>query len=108
MGLFYFFYFFLTGLCPPPDPNDVPYKSSTIEILLDPIPDLFNVLTIEDDAQKRWSSFRYQVRKDAVSYTMDRLADMETAVALREFFFSSSHSLSKAENKQSSYFTAAL
>lgn len=70
------------GLCPPPDPNDVPYKSSTIEILLDPIPDLFNVLTIEDDAQKRWSSFRYQVRKDAVSYTMDRLADMETAVAL--------------------------
>lgn len=70
------------GLCPPPDPNDVPYKSSTIEILLDPIPDLFNVLTIEDDVQKRWSSFRYQVRKDAVSYTMDRLADMETAVAL--------------------------
>ncbi|XP_029635412.1 twisted gastrulation protein homolog 1-A-like [Octopus sinensis] len=71
------------GLCPPPDPNEVPYKSSSIEILKDPIPDLFNVLTMEEDVLKRWASYHYQVRSDAIHYTMDRLSEMEAGVGMR-------------------------
>ncbi|XP_071092157.1 twisted gastrulation protein homolog 1-A-like [Haliotis cracherodii] len=47
------------GLCPPPDPNMDLYKTSSIERLGDPIPDLFNVLTEIPDFQQRWVTYTY-------------------------------------------------
>lgn len=52
------------GLCPLPDSNDDMGKSSSVEDLQDPIPDLFNVLTEEEDRQQRWTTFTYAVDLD--------------------------------------------
>lgn len=49
------------GMCPLPDPEDSIFRTSAIEILPDPIPELFNVLTEEEDHLKRWTVFRYPV-----------------------------------------------
>lgn len=54
------------GLCPAPDPEDGLYKTSSIENLPDPIPDLFTVLTEEEDTLQRWTTHSY-------SYSLDSL-----------------------------------
>uniref|UniRef100_A0A0B7AEZ1 Protein twisted gastrulation n=1 Tax=Arion vulgaris TaxID=1028688 RepID=A0A0B7AEZ1_9EUPU len=56
------------GLCPPPDPTDELTKSSSVEELPDPIPDLFNVLTEEEDYHKRWTTFTYAVDLDKLAF----------------------------------------
>ncbi|CAG5130822.1 unnamed protein product [Candidula unifasciata] len=56
------------GLCPPPDPTDEMTKSSSVEDLPDPIPDLFNVLTEEVDHQQRWTTFTYAVDLDKLAF----------------------------------------
>lgn len=57
-----------SGLCPPPDPTDEMTKSSSVEELPDPIPDLFNVLTEEVDHQERWTTFTYAVDLDKLAF----------------------------------------
>lgn len=48
-------------MCPMPDPEDTIGSSNTIEELSDPIPELFNVFTQEEDSQKRWTVRSYPV-----------------------------------------------
>ena len=48
-------------MCPKPDPEDTIGSSNTIEELSDPIPELFSVLTEEEDSQKRWTIHSYPV-----------------------------------------------
>ena len=59
-------FFHFTGLCPVPDPEDTLQKSSSIENLPDPIPELFDVLTEEEDFLQRWTTFHY-------SYSLNQL-----------------------------------
>ncbi|KAL3860143.1 hypothetical protein ACJMK2_010308 [Sinanodonta woodiana] len=56
------------GMCPPPNPEDSIFKSSSIEDLADPIPELFNVLTEEEDPELRWTSHSYPVHFNALSF----------------------------------------
>lgn len=50
-----------TDMCPTPQPEDTIGNTNTIEELPDPIPELFSVLTEEEDAQKRWTIYSYPV-----------------------------------------------
>lgn len=52
------------GLCPAPDPEDGLFRTSSIENLPDPIPELFAVLTEEEDEQKRWTTHTYSLNLD--------------------------------------------
>ena len=58
-----------TGLCTPPDSL---YKdqlsSSTVDVLPDPIPDLYNVLTEEEDPEQRWQVFSYPAHLDLLYF----------------------------------------
>ncbi|XP_064598850.1 twisted gastrulation protein homolog 1-like [Liolophura sinensis] len=56
------------GMCDPPKANENIQRTSAIEDLNDPIPDLFNVLTEEDDILQRWSIHRYPVHDDSYIY----------------------------------------
>ncbi|ESO98443.1 hypothetical protein LOTGIDRAFT_231460 [Lottia gigantea] len=47
------------GLCAKQDPHDTPRKTSSVEDLIDPIPDLFKVLTEQVDRLMRWTSKSY-------------------------------------------------
>ena len=53
-------------MCPLPDPEDSIFKTSSIEVLSDPIPELFNVLTEEEDYLKRWTTHKYPIYFDTV------------------------------------------
>ena len=59
--------FLILGMCPMPDPEDSIFKTSSIEVLSDPIPELFNVLTEEEDHLRRWTSHKYPVFFDIMS-----------------------------------------
>lgn len=48
-------------MCPHPDPEDSIFKTSAIEVMPDPIPELFNVLTEEEDYLQRWTTHKYPV-----------------------------------------------
>lgn len=48
-----------TGLCKPKDSEEGMDDSSSVEELKEPIPDLFNVLTEEEDLYKRWKAYTY-------------------------------------------------
>ena len=54
------------GMCPLPNPEEGFMRTSTIDILNDPIPDLFSVLTEEEDYLKRWTTYRYPVFFDSL------------------------------------------
>jgi hypothetical protein len=56
------------GLCPPPDPDDDLQDGSTIDVLKDPIPELFNVLTEQPDIEKRWTTFSHPAHHDVLLY----------------------------------------
>ncbi|XP_005090548.1 twisted gastrulation protein homolog 1-A [Aplysia californica] len=56
------------GLCPPPDPEDDLAKTSSVEDLPDPIPDLFDVLTEEEDHFQRWSTYTFAVDLDKLLF----------------------------------------
>ncbi|XP_050398913.1 twisted gastrulation protein homolog 1-A [Patella vulgata] len=56
------------GLCAKQDPHDTPRKTSSIEDLSDPIPELFNVLTQQDDHLLRWTSTSYAVHPDSMFF----------------------------------------
>lgn len=56
------------GLCPKPDPDDDLQDGSTIEDLHDPIPELFNVLTEQEDIEKRWTTFILPVHFDVLTH----------------------------------------
>lgn len=56
------------GLCPAPDPEDGLYRTSSIETLPDPIPDLFTVLTEEEDFMKRWTTHTYAYNLDSLLF----------------------------------------
>jgi hypothetical protein len=43
-------------------------KSSSVEELPDPIPDLFDVLTEEEDYLQRWTTFTYAVDLDKLAF----------------------------------------
>lgn len=67
------------GMCPMPDPEDSIFRTSSIEVLSDPIPELFNVLTEEEDYLKRWTSHKYPVYFDILSSSQNEFvkeADM--------------------------------
>ena len=53
-------------MCPLPDKEDSIFKTSSIEVLSDPIPELFNVLTEEEDYLKRWTTHKYPVYFDTL------------------------------------------
>ncbi|PVD20890.1 hypothetical protein C0Q70_19053 [Pomacea canaliculata] len=71
----------LEWLCPPPDPDDGMYQTSSIENLPDPIPDLFAVLTEEEDAQKRWTTHTYSFNLDNLLFKpgTGHTTELETA-----------------------------
>jgi len=56
------------GLCPAPNPEDELAKTSSVEDLPDPIPDLFNVLTEEEDPKQRWSTYTFAVDLDKLLF----------------------------------------
>ncbi|XP_076469857.1 twisted gastrulation protein homolog 1-A-like [Babylonia areolata] len=56
------------GLCPAPDPDDGLYRTSSIETLPDPIPDLFAVLTEEEDFHQRWTTHTYAYNLDSLLF----------------------------------------
>lgn len=58
----------MIGLCPKPDPDDDLQDGSTIEDLHDPIPELFNVLTEQEDIEKRWTTFILPVHFDVLAH----------------------------------------
>ena len=55
-----------SDMCPHPDPEDSIFKTSAIEVMTDPIPELFNVLTEEEDYLKRWTTHKYPVYFEAL------------------------------------------
>ena len=58
----------LSGLCPAPDPDDGLYSTSSIETLPDPIPELFAVLTEEEDPLRRWTTHTYSYNLDSLLF----------------------------------------
>ena len=61
-----YLHYIILGMCPLPDPEDSIFKTSSIEVLSDPIPELFNVLTEEEDYLKRWTTHKYPIYFDTV------------------------------------------
>lgn len=55
------------GLCPLGHDGDV-HKSSTVRQLTDPIPELFDVLTEEEDPEKRWTIYSYPAHLDLLNF----------------------------------------
>lgn len=64
-------------MCPHPDPEDSIFKTSAIEVMSDPIPELFNVLTEEEDYLKRWTTHKYPVYFEALYSKKLNLKDIE-------------------------------
>ena len=64
------------GLCPERASKDGLPKTSTVETLSDPIPDLFEVLTEEEDYLLRWTTYTYPAHLDLLSF-QPRGTDLE-------------------------------
>ena len=72
-----------SGLCPKPDPNMNLGKTSSIEDLNDPIPELFDVLTEMEDEEKRWMTFTYPRHIDTLYFKPGNLnVDLRYAIAI--------------------------
>ena len=54
-----FFWKSTSGMCAPKDPEEELGNISSVGNLKDAIPDLFKVLTEEEDMMKRWTSYTY-------------------------------------------------
>ncbi|CAL1544094.1 unnamed protein product [Lymnaea stagnalis] len=65
------------GLCDKPDPEDDMARSSSVEEISDPIPDLFKVLTDEEDREQRWTTFTYAVDLDKLIMQSGKKPGME-------------------------------
>ncbi|KAH3692545.1 hypothetical protein DPMN_193094 [Dreissena polymorpha] len=48
-------------MCPTPKPEDTIGNTNTIEELTEPLPELFSLLTEEEDSQLRWTVHSYPV-----------------------------------------------
>lgn len=64
-------------MCPHPDPEDSIFKTSAIEVMTDPIPELFNVLTEEEDYLKRWTTHKYPVYFDSLYTKLSNTKDLD-------------------------------
>ena len=78
--------FIFPGLCPPPDPEDDLGKTSSVEDLPDPIPDLFNVLTEQEDFHQRWTTFTFAVDLDKLLYKPQIKPSQKTKVIPGQLF----------------------
>jgi len=56
------------GMCPEKNPKQNLYKTSTVEVLPDPIPGLFSVLTEEPDPLLRWTTDSYPAHLDLLYF----------------------------------------
>lgn len=56
------------GMCPEQSSEDSWTKTSSVELLTDPIPDLFNVLTEEEDPYLRWTTYTYPAHLDLLYF----------------------------------------
>lgn len=55
-------------MCPEKNPKANWYKTSTVEVLPDPIPGLFSVLTEEPDPYLRWTTQSYPAHLDLLYF----------------------------------------
>ena len=58
----------VAGMCPSQDLQDSVIRTSTVEELADPIPELFSVLTEEPDELRRWSTYTYPAHLDLLYF----------------------------------------
>ena len=74
---------FRAGMCPENDLKDNMYRTSSVEELSDPIPELFNVLTEEEDPYLRWTTYTYPAHLDLL-YFKPRGADLDPSTDMGE------------------------
>ncbi|KAL4234077.1 hypothetical protein ACF0H5_005731 [Mactra antiquata] len=95
-------------MCPHPDPEDSIFKTSAIEEMPDPIPELFNVLTEEEDYLQRWTTHKYPVyydprydeasnRKDFVHSETDEITSPHSMTNCTVAFMSKCMSMKKCK-----------
>jgi len=58
-------------MCPEKQPGASLQKASSVEVLSDPIPELFSVLTAELDPHSRWTTFTYPAHLDLLYFNPD-------------------------------------
>ena len=58
---------YTVGMCPAQDEDDF-LRGSTVEELRDPMPELFQVLTEEEDIYLRWLTFNYPAHLDLLYF----------------------------------------
>ena len=62
-------------MCPESKTHKDWLKSSTVEELEDPLPELFDVLTEEEDIYLRWTTFNYPAHLDLLYFKPRELGD---------------------------------
>ena len=70
-------------MCPENDLKDNMYRTSSVEELSDPIPELFNVLTEEEDPYLRWTTYTYPAHLDLL-YFKPRGAELNLPIEMGE------------------------
>ena len=65
----------ISGMCPAHSEHTDWLKSSTVEELEDPMPELFEVLTEEEDLYLRWTTFNYPAHLDLLYFKPRELSD---------------------------------
>ena len=48
-------------------------RTSTVDLLVDPIPDLFDIFTSEPDPAVRWTTYTYSAHFDLLGFTNEEL-----------------------------------
>lgn len=61
-------FFALAGMCPDRSTDTGMMRSSTVDVLMDPIPELFEVLTEEEDPMLRWTTYTYPAHLDLLYF----------------------------------------
>ncbi|ELU17863.1 hypothetical protein CAPTEDRAFT_165012 [Capitella teleta] len=87
------------GMCPERADDDGVARSSTVEILSDPIPELFDVLTEEVDPLVRWTTYTYPAHLDLLYFKPD---DAELQFGLEEMYKRGENAKEEEREAQSS------
>ncbi len=62
---------FMQGLCRPTNMPDHMSQTSSIEDLEEPDPELFGLLTEEEDTHNRWSVYKHHIHQDVRGFQPD-------------------------------------
>ena len=62
-------------MCPEHKNENTIHKTSSVEEIADPIPELFDVLTEEEDPYLRWTTFTYPAHLDLLYFKPRGQAD---------------------------------